>query len=148
MMKSRTVLEVDAITLEVIKAGLEAMMLHKIFSFVFNKKTRNCLRMIINLIYQKREKLNPENYCAMALLFIPSKVFARVLLNRIRANRKNSETQYEFRPGRGIIDAIFTVWQIMEKAKEKVSLQFHLIDFKSASKFVSKKKRPFGEQCD
>lgn len=44
-----------------------------------------------------------------------------------------SNSQFGFRPGRGTVDAIFIVRQIMEKAKGKnVKLHFNFVDFKSA----------------
>ena len=43
------------------------------------------------------------------------------------------ESQYGFRSGRGTVDAIFIVRQIIEKAKQKkVPLYFHFIDFKAS----------------
>ena len=43
------------------------------------------------------------------------------------------ESQFGFREGRGTVDAIFVVRQIMEKAKEhQVDIHFHFIDFKAA----------------
>ena len=45
-----------------------------------------------------------------------------------------------FRPGRGTVDAIFIVRQIMEKACEKkIPLYFHFIDFKAAFDTILRK---------
>ena len=44
-----------------------------------------------------------------------------------------SDSQFGFRPGRGITDAIFIIRQLIEKAKEhQIPLHFHFIDFKAA----------------
>ena len=52
---------------------------------------------------------------------------------KYKIEEKIKETQYGFRPGRGTVDAIFIVRQIMEKAKERrISLHFNFIDFKAA----------------
>ena len=69
-------------------------------------------RMLVSPVHKKGDKLNPENYRAIALLSIPGKVFLRVLLNRMkeRIEEKCKETQYGFRPGRGTVDAIFFFW--------------------------------------
>ena len=75
------------------------------------------------------------NYRAIALLSIPGKVFLKILLERMKTkvDRKLKESQYGFRSGRGTVDAIFVVREIIEKAKEKnIPLHFNFIDFKSA----------------
>ena len=71
--------------------------------------------MLVSPIYKKGDKLDPANYQAIALLSIPGKVFLRVLINQ---NRGKDELQYGFRPGRGIVDAIF-MRQIIGKARKK-----------------------------
>ena len=43
------------------------------------------------------------------------------------------ESQFGFRQGRGTVDAIFIIRQVIEKAKEhKVPLHFNFVDFKAA----------------
>ena len=52
---------------------------------------------------------------------------------KTKIEEKTRESQYGFRPGRGTVDAIFIVRQIMEKAREKkIDVHFSFIDFKSA----------------
>ena len=136
MMKLRKTTEVDVIISEVILACEEEMIetLHKIFSLVRKCKHRDWSRMIINLTSKNGDKFNPENCRAVALLSIPGKLFARVLLNRIRnlSERILNETRYGFRQRRRTIDVIFRVKQIMKKDKErKVPLYYHFRDFKS-----------------
>lgn len=42
------------------------------------------------------------------------------------------ESQFGFHPGRGTVDTIYVVRQVMQKAKErKIDLHFHFIDFKA-----------------
>ena len=44
-----------------------------------------------------------------------------------------SDSQIDFRSGRGTIDAIFIIRQIIEKAREhQVPIHIHFIDFKAA----------------
>ena len=111
--------------------------LYKIDGVVWKeeKTPKDFSKMIISPIHKKGDKLIRENYRAISLLSIPGKIFLRILLNRMR-NRVDAvfkETQYGFRPGRGTVDAIFIVRQIIEKARErKIPLHFHFIDFKAA----------------
>ena len=91
--------------------------------------------MIITPIHKKGDKLNAENYRAIALLSIPGKVFCKILMCRYSniIEESISDSQFGFRPGRGTIDAIFIVRQIIEKAREhQVPLHIHFIDFKAA----------------
>ena len=91
--------------------------------------------MIITPIHKKGDKSNAENYRAIALLSIPGKVFCKILMCRYSniIEKSISDSQFGFRPGRGTIDAIFIVWQIIEKAREhQVPLHIHFIYFKAA----------------
>ena len=52
---------------------------------------------------------------------------------RNQIEEKMKESQYGFRPGRGTVDAIFIVRQVMQKARErKIGMHFTFIDFKAA----------------
>ena len=66
MMKSRKVLVVNIIMLEVIKADGESVIeiLHKIFLFVLGSRQipKDWSRMFTNSFLKKRDKLNPEIY--------------------------------------------------------------------------------------
>ena len=138
-MKLRKAPGVDNITAEVLRAGNEPMcrMLHKIFNLVWqqNKTPKDWAKMLVTPIYKKGDKLDPANYRAISLLSIPGKVFCKILLDRMKqkAEEALSESQFGFRPGRGTVDAIFIVRQLIEKAKEhRVQLHFNFVDFKAA----------------
>ena len=138
-MKNRKAPGADQITSEVLKAGGEKMIaiLEKIFNKILSseKTPMDFSKMIVSPVYKKGDKLLRDNYRAIALLSIPGKVFLKILLERMKTNvdRKLKESQYGFRAGRGTVDAIFVVRQMIEKAKEKdIPLHFHFIDFKSA----------------
>jgi hypothetical protein len=76
-----------------------------------------------------------DNHRAITLNCIPGKVFCRILLSRIQGQIEafTSDNQYGFRPGRGTIDAIFVIRQVLEKAREhNVPMHFNFIDFKAA----------------
>ena len=130
---------IDNITAEVLKAGGKPMceMLVKIFNSAWKDKSipKDWSKMIVTPVYKKGDKLDPANYRAISLLSIPGKVFCKILLDRIklRAEDLMSESQFGFRPGRGTVDAIFIVRQLIENANEhKVPLHFNFIDFKAA----------------
>ena len=98
--------------------------------------------MLVTPIHKKGDKLNPGNYRAISLLSIPGKVFSRILLNRMKSKTEaaTGESQFGFRPGRGTVDAIFIVRQVIEKAKEHhVPLHFNFVDFKAAFDAVWRK---------
>jgi len=138
-MKCRKSPGIDEITTEVIKAGGKKMidMLHKIFNLAWRaeRTPQDFSKMIVSPIHKKGDKLMRENYRAISLLSIPGKIFLRVLMSRMKekVDLKLRESQYGFRPGRGTVDAIFIVRQIIEKAREKnIPIHFHFIDFKAA----------------
>ena len=138
-MKNKKAPGFDSITIEAIKAGGVKMVdaLHKIFNTIWKieKTPMDFSRMVVTPIHKKGDVLIRKNYRAIALLSIPGKIFLRVLMERMKekVTSKLSESQYGFRPGRGTVDAIFILRQIIEKAKEKnIPIHFHFIDFKAA----------------
>ena len=119
-------------------------MLHKIFNAIWvqEKTSKDLARMLVTPIHKKGDKLNPGNYRAISLLSIPGKVFSRILLNRMKRKTEEAtgESQFGFRPGRGTVDAIFIVRQVIEKAQEhRVPLHFNFVDFKAAFDTVWRK---------
>lgn len=145
-MKNKKSPGADQITTEVLRAGGESMveMLKKIFNKIMEqvKTPTDFSKMIVTPVFKKGDKLLRENYRAIALLSIPGKVFLTILLKRMQENidSRLRETQYGFRSGRGTVDAIFIVRQLIEKAKERnIPLSFHFIDFKAAFDTVWRK---------
>ena len=61
-----------------------------------------------------------DNYCGIALLSIPGKVFAKAILNRLKPRTEQllRENQCGFHPGRGCADQLFSLGVLMEKAHE------------------------------
>ena len=92
-----------------------------ILTILFNKiiKTEKSpedwSKMIITLIHKKGDKLNAYNYTANALISIPGKVFCKILMYRYShlIEESMSDSHFGFRPGRGTIDAIFVIRQII-----------------------------------
>ena len=71
-------------------------------------------------IAKKGDLRNCDNWRVVTLVSIPSKVFCRILLNRINEaiDNKLGEEQAGFRRGRGCIDHIFALHNIFEQSLE------------------------------
>ena len=76
--------------------------------------------IIVPLFKNKGSKLDCGNYRGISLTPVPSKVFMRVLLNRIKPTIENRlrEQQAGFRGGRSTVDQIFALRQMVEKRWE------------------------------
>ena len=139
-MKNRKAPGIDSFTAELLKADGKppmAEMLHNIFNAIWvqEKTTKDWARMLVTPNHKKGNKLNPGNYRGNSLLSIQGKIFSRILLNRMKLKTEEAtgESQFGFRPGRGTVDAIFIVRQVIDKAQEHcVSLNFNFVDFKAA----------------
>ena len=61
------------------------------------------------------------NYRGISILSIPGKIYGKVLISRVIGNTKEqvAEEQGGFRSGRGCIDQIFVLKQLVEKHREK-----------------------------
>ena len=80
-----------------------------------------CSKAIIVPIYKSKDKQECGNYRGISLLSIPSKVYTKILQQRIRnyVEESVSEEQAGFRKGRGTIDQLFVIRQLAEKYCEK-----------------------------
>jgi hypothetical protein len=76
---------------------------------------------IVPLFKGKGDKLKCENYRGISLLSNVGKVYGRVLIDRVVAvsEERLGEEQGGFRRGRGCVDQIFGLRQIIEKKLEK-----------------------------
>ena len=72
-------------------------------------------------IFKKGDRENCGNYRGISLLSIASKIFARILLDRLLVLAEDvlPESQCGFRPSRGTIDMIFCARQLQEKSQEQ-----------------------------
>ena len=78
---------------------------------------------------------NCDNWRGITLLSVPSKIFCRILLKRIdkAIDFTLREEQAGFRRGRGCVDQIFTLRNILEQSLEwNTSLCINFIDFQKA----------------
>ncbi len=75
---------------------------------------------IVLPFFKKGDKKVCNNYRGISLLNIAYKIMEKILLNRLLPDREKNirENQAGFRPGRGCIDQIFTLRQILELRHE------------------------------
>ena len=71
-------------------------------------------------LHKKKDNKICDNYRGVALLSVPGKVLALILLERLQTiiEPQLLEAQCGFRKGRGTVDQIWVVRQIVERAKE------------------------------
>ena len=72
-------------------------------------------------LFKKGSRMDCGNYRGISLLSIASKIFARILLNRLNSQitpQALPETQCGFRSGRSTMDMIFSLRQVQEKCLE------------------------------
>ena len=73
----------------------------------------------VAMIFKKSDPALPENYRPICLVQIGYKLFAMVMLQRLKragAENKLWPTQFGFRSGHGTIDAIFAARRVVEQA--------------------------------
>jgi hypothetical protein len=115
---------VDNIPPEVLKVDLDitANMLHPLFEKIWNEgEMPNDWKCGLQIkIPKKGDTANCDNWRGITLLSIPSKVFTRILLNRIKehVNDRLRKEQAGFRPNRSCIDQINTLRIIIEQCVE------------------------------
>jgi len=97
---------------------------------------------IVTLYKNKGDRGDCNNYRGISLLNIVGKVYARILLNRLKtlADRVYPESQCGFRAGRSTTDMIFSLRQLQEKSREQGQPLYMLfIDLTKAFDLVSRK---------
>ena len=117
---------IDEITGEMIKNGGERVIdwIWKLCKKAFEEGVvpMDWRRAVIVPLYKgKGEKGNCRNYRGISLLSVVGKVYAGILVDRVRRVTEDmiGEEQCAFRSGRGCVDQIFTLKQMSEKMKEK-----------------------------
>ena len=80
-------------------------------------------------IFKKGDRGNCNNYRGISLLSIASKIFARILLDRLLVLAEDvlPESQCGFRPSRGTIDMIFCARQLQEESRIAAASHVHLL---------------------
>ena len=136
----------DGIPGEVIKAGKEELIedLHELLCLCWKEgSVPQDMRdaKIVTLYKNKGDRSDCNSYRGISLLSIVCKVFARVILARLKvlAARVYPESQCGFRAGRSTIDMIFSVRQLQEKCQEQNEPLFlAFIDLTKAFDLVSR----------
>jgi len=117
---------VDEVTAEMLKIGDEYV---EEWVWKLCAKAFECGRVpedwknavIVPLYKGKGERSECKNYRGISLLSVVGKVYARVLMERVRRITEGlmDDEQGGFRKGRGCVDQIFAVKQVCEKVLEK-----------------------------
>jgi hypothetical protein len=123
-MKSRRAPGSDEVTVDILKAGGEPIIrwLFEFFTDVWKNeqivKEWN-MTTLIKLYKSKGDRKICDNYRGIALLNTTSKIFSRIILNRIHdlVDCQLLEIQSGFRSNRSTIDQIFTLKMTMEKRR-------------------------------
>lgn len=130
---------IDTIHAEMLKADPEtaATVLLDLFAIIWRGENipDDWSKGLIAKLPKKGDLGDCDNWRGVTLLSIPSKVFCRVLLNRIDSaiDEKLRQEQAGFRKGKGCIDQLFTLRNIVEQSIEwKTPLYINFIDFKKA----------------
>ena len=113
---------IDDISADILKAGGRPIVkwLHEIFVDVWlTEETVGdwTTAILIQLYKNKGDKTICDNYRGISLLTVTSKVFSRVILNRVQGtlDKQLLEEQAGSRTNRSTIDQIFTLKMVMEK---------------------------------
>lgn len=86
-------------------------------------------------LFKKGDRSICKNYRGISLLDLALKVFEAILVDRIKPARdvQVRETQAGFRPGRGCIDQVFALRQLLERREEyKRPFVIAFVDFSAA----------------
>ena len=130
---------IDAIHAEMLKVDLPTSVgvLSPFFNEVWEREEipEDWRKGLIVKIPKKGDISVCDNSRGITLLSIPSKVFCRVILNRIRmaVDQRIREEQAGFRAGRGCSDQIFALRNIVEQCIEwNAPLFVNFVDFRKA----------------
>ena len=129
----------DQITAEMLKADPQqtSQELKQTFDLIWKdeKVPKHWTKGLICKIPKKGNIQDCSNWRGVTLLPLASKVFSRILVNRIQAgvDKELRKEQAGFRKGRGTIEQIFILRNILEQANEwNTPVAIHFIDFEKA----------------
>ena len=123
--KSRKAPGSDEITADILKAGGEPVVQWLFNFFADTWESEHMVKewsmtTLVKLYKNKGDRRICDNYRGIALLNITSKIFSRIILNRIQEviDSQLLETQSGFRSNRSTIDQIFILKMTMERTRE------------------------------
>ena len=95
----------------------------------------------ITILFKKGDRSQCGNYCGISLLSVVGKLFADILLQRLKriADKVYPQSQSGYRENRSTIDGIFTLKQLMEKTREqRQNMYIVFVDFTKAFDTVNR----------
>ena len=129
----------DNITVELLKADTETTVreLEHLFKLIWKNEImpKEWKQSLIIKIPKKGDTTQCDNYRGISLLSVPSKIFARAIINRLydEVNIKLRQEQAGFRRGRNTTEQIFTLRNIIEQSIEwQSSLYINFVNFEKA----------------
>ena len=132
-------IQTDNITAEMLQGGGEhsVKMMHQLCNKIYQEEhvPVNWGKAIIVPLYKKSDKRDCGNYRGISLLSIPSKVFTKVVQQRLKRYVESclTEEQAGFRPEKSTKDQLFVIRQISKKYFDRNrTLYNNFIDFKQA----------------
>ena len=114
----------DRIVAELLKSGGETVIvwLTELIEEVWRtrKVPQDWRNATLIPLFKKKDRTQCNNYRGISLLSVPGKVLTLILLERLQAiiEPQLLETQCGFRKGRGTVDQIWVVRQVVERATE------------------------------
>ena len=130
----------DSLNAELFKAELEfaAQVLQPLFATIWEEKQllNGWTEGVIVKIPKKGALSNCNNWREITLLSAPSKILAKLIIKRISeaVDQQLRQEQAGFRKGRGCIDQIFTLRNIIEQCTEwQRQWYINYVDFEKAS---------------
>ena len=110
----------DGIPVEILKAGGECLLRQMLqicnAAYVSEIVPSDWQWGVISPLFKKGEKSMCDNYRGITLLSHSGQVYTRILEKRLKTcvDCLLNDSQYGFRPGRGITDVIFVVKMLLE----------------------------------
>ena len=130
---------IDAITAELLKADsrVAANKLCEIFRCIWDAESipNDWRKGIIIKLPKKGDLTQAGNWRGITLLCIPAKIMARIIIKRLKqqVDARLRKEQAGFRKGRGTVEQIFTLRNIIEQSLEwNASLYACFIDYEKA----------------
>ena len=104
---------------------------------------------IVPVYKGKDDRRDYANYRGISILSISGKIYGRVLISRVIESTKEqvAEDQGRFRSGRGCIDQIFVLEQLVEKDREKKERIADCIQFGSRAGEYFEVRRGLRQGC-
>ena len=129
----------DEITSELLKADINTTVqwLEGLFKAIWDKESipRTWRQGLIVKLPKKGDLTECGNWRGITLTSVPSKVFGRVIIDRIKEGVDNMlrDEQAGFRSGRGTVEQIFILRNIVEQVVEwQATLYITFVDFEKA----------------